>query len=163
MAGRPKIREQFRTLDAIGEERICELYTKERTVNRVLAQIAKRGVVVTQRWLYKWLHKTPTRWALWLEAKAFIAHALAEEAYEIAQNASPETVHVSKLQIQTNQWMAERFNRQDYGKSEVATVNVTIGEDFWNALSSGETKDKRPKLDVPESDHEIVQEEKPDE
>ena len=157
MVGRPKIREQFRTLDAIGEERICELYTQERTVQKVLDKIAKRGVVVTQRWLYKWLHKTPARWALWMEAKAFIAHSLAEEAYEIAQNASPETVHVSKLQIQTNQWMAERFNREDYGKSEQAQVTVSIGEDFWEALSSGENE--KPKLDVPVSDHEIIEEE----
>jgi hypothetical protein len=53
------------------------------------------------------------------------AHDLVDEALEIADNADPEYVQKAKLQVQTRQWTAERWNRKDYGQAK-AEVAISI-------------------------------------
>ena len=48
--------------------------------------------------------------------------------------------------------------KQSFSKNDGTTIAVSVGQDFLEALRSVESE-SRKKLDVPESDHEIIEEE----
>jgi hypothetical protein len=69
-------------------------------------------------------------------ARENAAHLLAEHALEIADAAKPEDAQVARLQVSTRQWVAERWNRKEFGqdRSSSAVVNVSIGSLMLDAL-----------------------------
>ena len=161
MAGRPLTRKIFTALDKIGEEKIVEMYMNLGTMNRVISKLVpKVGVDISRAMFYNWLHKDNTgeRWESWQHAKMFIAEGLVDSAFEDAENTTPETAVADGLKVRTKQWMAERYNKPAFSKNEGTTIAVSVGQDFLEALRSVESE-SRKKLDVPESDHEIIEEE----
>ena len=81
-----------------------------------------------------------------------------DSAFEDAENTTPETAVADGLKVRTKQWMAERYNKPAFSKNDGTTIAVSVGQDFLEALRSVESE-SRKKLDVPESDHEIIEEE----
>jgi hypothetical protein len=64
------------------------------------------------------------------------AHALAEEAKEIVDDAevSREGISHAKLRADTRFWIAERWNRDELGGAKGAQINVSIGQLHLDAL-----------------------------
>lgn len=68
-------------------------------------------------------------------AREYGAHQLVEQALEIADEATILDVQVARLRVQTNQWVAERWNAAEMGtKPAGASLTVNIGSLMLDAL-----------------------------
>jgi hypothetical protein len=95
--------------------------------------------------------KSGERWDRWQQNKNIIGSSLVEEGLDIVDDADDGSVQAARLKAEQRRWMAERYNRTEYGKQD-ATVNVvSIGNDFLNALKQVEKASSDP--------NEIIQEE----
>lgn len=158
MAGRIKTKTLLAKLDDVGEERIMEYYVHERSVLKLLKRIKPKTGPISVGVFYKWLHQEDERWKGWKEAKKMIADLLAEEAYALSKDADPKTVQVSRLQANVNQWLAERYNKEEYGRGgEEASLTLSVGGSFLAALKRVE-EDAKARLmkDIPEADYEVL-------
>ena len=160
MAGRKITKTALAKLDEVGEERIMEYYVHERSVLKLLKGIKSKTGPISVGIFYTWLHQEGGRWGRWKEAKKLIADLLAEETYAISKDADAKTIQVSRLQANVNQWLAERYNKEEYGKGgEDSGVTVSIGATFLAALKEIEEERKATLLaDVPEAKFEIIEE-----
>jgi len=113
---------------------------------------------------YAWLKETPERASKWQMVQEIQGSTWAEEALEIVDGADPETVQVARLQADTRRWLAERFNRKQFGKPELAaTVGITIGDEFLESLKKVEEWAKAKRIaakseEVLEAEYEVVDE-----
>jgi transposase len=94
---------------------------------------------VSRGMVYKWVRAGgPERQARMREARADSAHAHVEDAGqmldELAER-SPEApeVRLAEARAGHRRWLAEKFNRDDYGQPEQTTI-VQIGELYLGAL-----------------------------
>ena len=160
MASKRIARRAHKALDTLEEEKVIELYIKERTVAKMLWRVKdKTGVDVSSGLFYQWLHKTDERWQNWQDAKRLIADLLVEESYNIAHNHDPDEVQSARLQTSVNQWIAERYNKTAYGRTEAgASVTMTFSEDFIDALKASSERRRIAPEEVPETDYEILDE-----
>lgn len=160
MAGQKITKTALQKLDNLGEERIMECYIQERSVLRLLDHIKPKTGSISVGLFYRWLHADNGRWGRWKEVKKLIADLLAEETYELSRDTDSRNVQVSRLQVNTNQWLAERYNKEEYGKgSEESTLTISVGASFLAALKEAEADRKAALLaDVPEAEFEIVEE-----
>jgi hypothetical protein len=64
------------------------------------------------------------------------SHSLAETAMELVDAPADSNVDVSRAasRARTRQWMAERYNPQQYGQSKGVSVTVTVGSLHLDAL-----------------------------
>lgn len=123
-------------------DRIIELAEAGTPIARICGETG-----LSKAALYKWQDSSPEHADLFTRARALAAHALVDEALEIADNADPEYVQKAKLQVQTRQWTAERWNRKDYGQAK-AEVAISISGLHIEALKrrhSDEVIDVEPK------------------
>jgi hypothetical protein len=160
MAGKKITKTAIAKLDDVGEERIMEYYVHERSVLSLLKRLKPKTGLISVGIFYKWLHQEGGRWGRWKEAKKLIADLLAEETYELSRDTDSRNVQVSRLQVNTNQWLAERYNKEEYGKgAEESGVTVSIGATFLAALKEIEEERKAALLaDVPKAKFEIIEE-----
>lgn len=87
--------------------------------------------------LYKYAHSTDERWAEFCKARKQGAHGLVEEAAEILENANPLFPgDVSKAREQAGhiRWMAERYNKDEFGGTPQVAVQLNIGALHLDAL-----------------------------
>lgn len=78
--------------------------------------------------LLEWLEEAPERAEAATRARTRAAHALVDEALQIADEADEENalaIQKAKLRTQVRQWTAERWNKKDYGAAK-AEVNISI-------------------------------------
>jgi hypothetical protein len=114
---------------------------------------------------YEWLKETPERASKWQMVQEIQGSNWAEEALEIVDDADPDTVQVARLRSDTRKWLAERFNRPQFGKPELAaTVGITIGDEFLESLKKVEDWAKAKRIvakneEVLEADYEVVEDE----
>jgi len=59
-------------------------------------------------------------------ARVRASHVLADESLEIADAATPETAQVARVKVNQRNWLAERYNRKQYGQDKGSTVNVQL-------------------------------------
>ena len=88
-----------------------------------------------------------------------LSHLLAEEALSISDKTLDDDggVQAARLAGEQRRWLAERYNRQDYGKDTQAQLNVVnIGSDFLDALKAveGESSDSSNEIIVNEEENE---------
>ena len=84
--------------------------------------------------------------------KKIIGSSLVEEGLEIVDGADDGSVQAARLKAEQRRWMAERYNRSEYGKPD-ATVNVvSIGSDFLSALKQVEEEVSKPEEIVIEAE-----------
>lgn len=62
------------------------------------------------------------------------AHSLVEEALVKADGATPENANAVRLQVQTRQWVAERWNASELGGAKQAGIQINIGTLMLEAL-----------------------------
>ena len=174
MAGRKLTREAGMRLDAYGEDRNFELYLKNRTVRKLLANLPQEVGSMSSAPFYAWLKADATqgRWNRWQDVKAMIASDLVEESLNIADEAEERSVPSARLRVEQRRWMAERYDRSAFGKPDSTTViSVSIGEEWLASLkrveewakAKKEAKAKAepeqiPEPEVGEADYEIVEE-----
>lgn len=68
------------------------------------------------------------------EARARGSHRLIDNALGIADKATPEDVNVARLKVQTNQWTAEKWNREEFGQAKHQGITLNIGTLHLDAL-----------------------------
>lgn len=162
MAGKSITQKTAKRLDAYGEENIFASYVKHRHVKRMLQGLEPNIGKMSKRMFYDWLHadKSEGRWKRWKENLKIVASDLAEEALAIADSSDPDTVRVSRLQVEQRRWMSERLDRDTFGRAD-AQVNVAIGigGDFRTGLKAVEARHKAKSEEIAEADYTVVEEE----
>lgn len=98
----------------------------ERVANgEPLRQIAA-DLGCTRAVLSDWMLIDPERRALYLSARAASAAAMAEHSLQIADATSEVGTSKARLQIETRQWLAGVYDREQYGAKPTG-VNINIG------------------------------------
>jgi hypothetical protein len=164
MAGQKLTRTIGKRLTAFGEDEIFALYLRWGGVRPLLKNMPKEVGPMSTGVFYAWLKETPERASKWQMVQEIQGSTWAEEALEIVDGADPETVQVARLQADTRRWLAERFNRKQFGKPEItATVGITIGDEFLESLKKVEEWAKAKRIaakseEVLEAEYEVVDE-----
>lgn len=148
MAGKKLTRKIGRALTNYGEDKIFALYLKHGSIRKLLRNMPKsikqhtvgnNGDMMSMAVWYDWVRETPERAAKWETMKEIQANDWAEQALEIGDAADSDNVQVARLQVDTRKWMAEKFNRAQFGKPEAVTaIGITIGDDFLESLKKVE-------------------------
>lgn len=84
-------------------------------------------------------------WSMWLDnregrrrevekARENAAHFFASRAVKTAQGASSENVNVARLQVDTDKWVAGRFNEMYDARQRDISVNINVGDLHAQAL-----------------------------
>ena len=162
MPGNKIARGTARRLNAYGEENIFASYVKYRHVKHMLHGLEPKIGKMSKRMFYDWLHadQSEGRWKRWKDTLKIVAADLAEEALAIADGSDTETVRVARLRVEQRRWMAERYDRESFGKADAQTLNlISVDQDFLVALKAVEAKAKakREEEEVEEADYEIVE------
>jgi hypothetical protein len=106
------------------------------------------------------------RWAAWQDVREAIANDLVEESLAIADEAEEQGVPSARLPVEQRRWMAERYDRTQYGRPDTqVSVAVGVGDEFLAALKKVEQWAKEKEAakraraeQIPEADYEIVEE-----
>tara|TARA_R110002020_G_scaffold30453_5_gene95974 strand:- start:1591 stop:1998 length:408 start_codon:yes stop_codon:yes gene_type:complete len=135
------------------------LYLKHGSVRKLLKNMPKAIGTMSHGVFYEWLKETAERWSKWQAVQEIRANQWAEEALEIVDSADPDNVQVARLRADTRKWLAEKFNRNQFGKPEVvAAIGIQIGDEFLSSLKEVERlAQERAK----ETQNEVVIEESP--
>jgi transposase-like protein len=146
MPGRPKYRSDLEALQAIPEDMIWSLLEQGRTITQVCYEIG-----VGKKALQDWLNEVDPDDSKITRARAKAATNYAMQALEIADSSEPEQAAKARLQIQTRQWIAERWDRKTYGTQSGPQITLNITDLRLNALRHAEviedlSTDAVPKL-----------------
>jgi len=152
MAGRPIYREAVvRIEDKGGEAYVLECIMDGHPTAAVAAVCdISRGM------LYEWLHKDNERWERYQEARRIGAHVLAEQALEIVDDATSETIAVDRERARIRQWLAERANPRDFGKEAGVQVNLSIGDLHLQAVKQAALPS--PRDNIEDAEYEVLPE-----
>ena len=145
MGGKPITRRCAQKLDALGEEKVFELYLEHRSVRRLLKVLPPSVGSMSSGPFYAWLKSDPERYERWQIAKAMIASDLVEEALQIVDESDDGTVQSARLRAEQRRWMAERYDRTSFGKNSSVNVGVvtSFSDDWLTALKRVEEKHKK--------------------
>lgn len=139
MSGAKLTRSIGRKLSKYGEDEVFALYLKHGSVRKLLKNMPSEVGRMSHGVFYSWLKETAERWSKWQSVMEIRATQYAEEALEIADDADPSNVQVARLQSDTRKWLAEKFNRNQFGKPEmVAAIGIQIGDEFLSSLKEVE-------------------------
>ena len=150
MAGRPILREAIRRVEALGGEQ----WVLDNVMNGVsFAQLAKLADV-SRGMLYEWMHKDEKRWEAYQKARELGAYALAEDALNLVDTATPDNISVNRERANMRKWLAERANRQAFGQPrDQVPLSLNIGQLHLTAIQ--ETEEPRARLAAPVEDAEF--------
>ena len=168
MAGAKLTRSIGRKLTRYGEDKIFALYLKHGSVRKLLKAMPKAVGTMSHGVYYEWLKETAERWSKWQSVQEIRANQWAEEALEIVDSADEDNVQVARLRADMRKWLAEKFNRNQFGKPElVAAIGIQISDEFLSSLKEVEVmaqeRDAKAKLaevivEVEEAEFEVVEE-----
>jgi len=117
MAGQPKKQSDIAKIEAVGDDAVLELLEQGYTT-RKLAEHFSVSLGSVSVWLRQ-------RTEAVSRARARGAHALADQALDLADGATLDTERLAKLQIDTRKWLASKWNAMDYGDHRPSlTVNI---------------------------------------
>lgn len=134
MAGFQLRRAMYAKLDAYGEERVIEELMTGLKV-RELCEVMD----ISSPMFYAWLKQSPERQRVYREMRQATADGLLDEMLEIADGSTMATIGVDRERIKIRQWLAERWNREDYGQQSPAAgagMVFNVGELHLTALKS---------------------------
>ena len=147
MASRPNLQHFTRTVEN-HEEEFWELVSDAKTVKDIAKQVGvwagRAKYPFGRRMVYHWIHqdKSGERWKKFKQHRAQAAHVLAEDALEILDEASPASISVDRERARTRQWLAERYNRAEFGdNSKQANVTLNVGQLFLDAMRAPRAAD----------------------
>jgi hypothetical protein len=117
MAGQPKKQSDIAKIEAVGDDAVLELLEQGYTTRRLAEHFS-----VSLGSVSVWLRR---RTEAVSRARARGAHALADQALDLADGATVDTERLAKLQIDTRKWLASKWNAMDYGEQRPGlTVNI---------------------------------------
>lgn len=145
MASRPLLHHLCKQIEAAGgdEHIFMRLASGEESVREIMEDFInpETGKPFTRAMIYYWKDMTPERQRQWRMARSIQAHSLMEDAETLLEAASkdiltPADVSLLKERVGFKQYLAERFNREEYGKAPEQQTNVTLdlGGAFLAAL-----------------------------
>ena len=136
MPGFQKRRAMWAKLDTYGEERVIEDLMGGLKV-RELCEVMD----ISSPMFYAWLKQSPERQRVYREMRQATADGLLDEMLEIADGSTMATIGVDRERIKIRQWLAERWNREEYGQSPAAGAGLVfnVGELHLTALKSSRT------------------------
>jgi len=135
MAGVKLRRAFWAKLDAYGQERVFEDLMSGLTVQELCDINGMKSTIM----FYAWLKRDPERKRVYGEMRQAMADGMVDEALMIADGATPDSLAVDRERIKIRTWLAERWNREEYGAPSQAPVGVTlnVGELHLTALKQG--------------------------
>ncbi len=128
MAGQPKTREMTRRIEAAGGPQwLLRQVAEGRTLISLAAELDVSRSIISG--LLNDEHSEALK-----EARRRAASVLAEESKQIADDATPETERVAKLQIDTRRWLSSKWDRSGYGEQGPEAAQVSISALFLSSL-----------------------------
>lgn len=129
MAGNPLKRAMLAGISKLGGlNPILDRVANGETIRSIAVDVGCSRSMLTE-----WLHNDAERRALYLRARATSADALAESALDIADASSETGTSKARLQVETRQWLAGVYDREQYGQQKPG-VTVNIGQLHLDAL-----------------------------
>lgn len=119
-----------------GKQKLARLEASEQDIiEKVAAGVLTTDLIrelgVGWKLWSKWLRARPGREQEIEDARKQAAHFFAARAVKESQEAEPGTVNVSRLRVETDKWLASRFNRDVYDQRQSGvSVNLSVG-DLW--------------------------------
>ncbi len=132
MAGRPKLSAAWARLNDYGEERVFD----DLMTGLAVADLAQILEIASQTF-YLWLRQEDRRLAVYREMRKALADGLVEESLTLIDGATNSSVSVIRERVKVRQWLAERWNRADYGVQQggtVVNVGIAAGELHLTAM-----------------------------
>ena len=132
MAGRPKLAAVYVKLDEYGEERLFSDLMTGLTLRDLCAALE-----ISPQTFHLWLRRDDKRHAIYREMRKALADGLAEESLELIDGATNSSISVVRERVKVRQWLAERWNRADYGVQQggtVVNVGIAAGELHLTAM-----------------------------
>ena len=96
-----------------------------------------------------WRRHTPWFAEQWKAARQKRADFLVEKCADLAQNATPQTAHLVRVQFDIYRYLAGKFHPDAYGDKPAATPNTTVNVGI--AISPERLQDLRHKLGIARS------------
>lgn len=122
-------KQKLARLEKIGEDAILERIAQGELTSDMI-----RDLKVGWKLWMKWLKAAPGREDRVEAARKEAAHFFAARAVKEAQGAEPGTVNVSRLRVDTDKWIASRFNRDVYDQRQSGVqVNLSVGDLYAQA------------------------------
>jgi hypothetical protein len=114
-------RERVSALEEYGEDAVFERILAGETVRSIVL-----GGNIGWRAFYSWLRRVDGREARYKDILHQAAHAIAARAVDTAQTATPETVNVARLQVDTDKWYASKLNPAYDIRQKDVTVTLRV-------------------------------------
>lgn len=111
--------------------------------------------------LYYWRNMKEERKKAWAEARQVASYNLMDEAADDIAAAEtkflvPAQVSLLKEKIKFKQYLAERYNREEFGEQKQAPVQISFGDSWLGALrehGSSKSLPPAPAEEIPEADY----------
>jgi hypothetical protein len=146
MPGQKITRDFGRKLTEYGEDEVFARYLQEGGVRPLLKNLPPEIGPMSTGVFYAWLKETPERIEKWRTVQAIQGNKWAEEGLEIVDGCDDGSVPKARLRSEYRRWMAEKFNRKQFGQPETqVNVAVGIGEEFLASLKKVEQWAKEKK------------------
>lgn len=114
-------KERMKIMEEIGEDGLFEMILSGKTVRSINAELG-----VGWRAFYKWLDIEEGRRDRYNETLQQAGHMYAARAVDTAQNATPESVNVARLQVDTDKWIASKLNSTYDVRQRETTVTLKV-------------------------------------
>lgn len=129
-------------VEAHGEDDVLHMVCEQVSDGATLSEISRReGVPYSVVW--KWLSGVPARMDAYLEALKAKADLEAHRVLEISDMATPESVVVDKLRVDSRKWAVGKWDRDRYGEASKLAVDVRYQVDLAGALEEAEKRRAR--------------------
>ena len=110
-------------LDVVTEDVIFE-----RIANGEQAQDLMKEYDIGNKLWYRWIDSVEGRRTRYNLAMAEAGHFYANRAVNTAQSATPETVNLARLQVDTDKWMAAKRNAGYDTRQRDVAINISVND-----------------------------------
>lgn len=117
-------------------ERVWRVFLDRITEGAMLNDLVRDKTMPCAGTLARTLAKDPKRWEEYKRARQAQMIALTDDTISIAD--SEEDPQRARVRIQARQWLASRWNAQQFGNE--STVNVNVGVSIRDALDAAEQR-----------------------
>lgn len=112
-----------------GEAQVFHLIAGGMTANKLCEILG-----IAPGTFYDWVDRVPARRETLNRAREIAAHSLADQALQIADEATPQDVQVAKLRCDLRLKLAAKHNHSYFGEKSAPAINLDIGSLTLDAL-----------------------------
>ncbi len=124
MVGESNMRVLEETIDAAGgEDAVFDRIASGEMISELADEYG-----VSRGLFYKWIAKTDDRRERLREARQISASVMVDEARDLLEVSTKDTIPVDRERARVRTWLAERYDRQTFGdKKDEVNIKVDIG------------------------------------